>query len=188
MIHTLIKKNGNILKQFEVDLERIEKNPPLFRHFNTDSIGLEKLNENIFSVKSRNNGFMMYHKNLPNLVINKLIYNELSYDLKRSPAYCRYDYSSGWCSKTKNCYYQVIPVGKFNLYQSNIIEDLGKDLIINLNEEFKNQLFKSKFPRDLSNELLEYIKSIVDSYSTENHLYNTNEVLLDCEKYLLVKI
>lgn len=188
MIHTLIKENKNILKQFEVDLEKIEEKFPLFRHFNTESIGLQKLKENIFLVKSSNNGFMLYYKTLPNLVINKLIHNELSYDLKRSPAYCRYDYSSGGCSKTKNCYYQVIPVGKFNLYQSNIIEDLGKDLIINLNEEFKNQLFKSKSPADLNNELLEYTKSIVDSYSTENHLYNTNEVLLDCEKYLLIKI
>lgn len=178
----------NILNQFKIDLKKIENFFPLYKHFDINTIGLKEIEKNIFLITSKNNGFLSYPKTLPNLVINKLIHNQLTYELKRSPAYCRYDYSSGACSKSKNAYYQVIPIGEFNLYQSNIIKDLGKDLIMDLKEEFKNQLLNSKSPNDLNNEFLNYTKDVINSYSRENHLYNTNEVLLDCKNYLLIKV
>ncbi|MCT7610612.1 hypothetical protein N5U14_07110 [Aliarcobacter butzleri] len=188
MITNLIKKNINILNQFEIDVKKIEKFFPLYRHFDINTTGLERIGKNIFLVTSKNNGFLSYTKTLPNLVINKLIHNQLTYELKRSPAYCRYDYSSGACSKSKNIYYRVIPIGEFNLYQSSIVKDLGKDLIMDLKEEFKNQLLNSKSLNDLNNDFLKYIENIVNSYSKEKHSYNTNEILLDCEKYLLVEL
>jgi hypothetical protein len=175
-------------KQFEIQFDKLNKYYPLYRHFEVvEHENITSLNNGAYYVKAKYYGVNGQKKTLPNLVVNKLIHNEFSFNLKRTPVYCRYDYSSGACSQSHNPYFQVIPVGNFNLYQSDIIKDIGQDLYMDL-RNINSRLFLYSTVYEIDNDIVSLINKYVNSYKIENHEYKTNEILLDCESYLLIPI
>jgi hypothetical protein len=178
-----------LLDDYNIDKKRLNQYFPLFRHFEIiEHENITPLENGAYHVRAKYYGVNGQKKSLPNLVVNKLIHNELSFNYNRTPVYSRYDYSSGSNSKSKHNYFQVIPIGTFKLFQSDIVKDIGDDLFIKLSSDVKIKISKCNSIDELDYEILSLIDKYVSSYKTENHKYNTNEVLLDCESYLLLPI
>lgn len=181
-----IKKLKDIktLSHLNINYNRIKKIFPLHRHFEiVKHSSINKLENGIYIVKNRKHGFNN-HNNLPNVIINKLFKNEISSSLNRSPIFCRYNIFNAPNSilNKKSKYYYVIPIGDFRIFQSKKINDIGQYYILsNTYNDFIGQNINN-----LEKKWIKIINEAVNSYSENNHINNTHEVLLDCEEYLLI--
>jgi len=201
----------------ERDLQEINKKlysiKLLYRWFILNTSEIVKLGKGIYLIDSNNNRKNQLKNDFINSITHAL---QIKYSAKNSYTSCTFDGKYGNLTGQKDAQlFLVIPLGDFVALQTplatdliNLLSELLPNRLKDINKPYTASAFRyyeelEKWPKNTNIFSCNYLllkhnapyftkavqDAIVDSYALiENKVYHNGEVLLYCEKYLLVDI